>query len=226
VSVDFTQVPAALLAEPGLTLTHVRVYAYIQMQTLGRPGWDLSYGQIAAGVGSSRRATAVEAVAWLVDHGWLIKEERPDAPNLYAICREPGVRVGAPPVTPGRTIAGTPDRTHQENHSQDTDTPGAPPAAPGPRDADVLPLGNVERTPKRRAAATPLPDGWKIGDDLATWTEGVLPGLPSSEYRRIYEGFRDHALANDRRQVDWDAAWRNWVRREASMRASRGRRSS
>jgi hypothetical protein len=112
VSIDFAQIPIALLMEAPASA--LRAYGYIATQTLGRPGWDLSYQQIAEGIGSSRRATAIEAVTWLVDHGWLVKDERPDKPNLYGVCREPGVRIGAPPGTAERTSSGTPERTHQE----------------------------------------------------------------------------------------------------------------
>jgi hypothetical protein len=72
-------------------------------------------------------------------------------------------------------------------------------------------------TPQRKKPSTTLPDGWRPDE---TWTEANLPGLSGAQYRSLYERFRDHALATDRRCVDWDAAWRNWVRIEAT----RGRR--
>jgi hypothetical protein len=213
VSIDFTQIPTGLLDTEGVTLTHVRVYAFVQTQTLGRPGWDLAYTQIADGIGTTRKATAVEAIAWLVGHGWLIKEERPDAANLYAICREPGVRWGAPTGTPGRTETGTPQRTHRDTNPNTTPTPSACPPV-----ATQEALVPVVEPVTRRARQTALPDGWAPDDALAAWTEQALPG---ANYPLILSQFRNHAKASGRKQADWNAAWRVWIGKEVSMRDQR-----
>ena len=59
----------------------------------------------------------------------------------------------------------------------------------------------------RRAPELPLPDDWEPNTkhhDIAT-EEGI-------DCQREAEQFRDHAAANDRRQRDWDAAFRTWLR--------------
>jgi hypothetical protein len=64
------------------------------------------------------------------------------------------------------------------------------PAAPAPK-----PKG-------RRKAAVALPPDWSPGPYSVP--EGV-------DVQRELERFRNHARANDRRQADWNAAWRNWL---------------
>jgi len=36
-------------------------------------------------------------------------------------------------------------------------------------------------------------------------------GMDQARAERQFERFTNHALATDRRQVDWDRAWQNWV---------------
>jgi len=137
-SVPYSQVPSTLLLDPDMTLSAVRVWHVVYTETLGRPGWDLSYQQIADKIGSSRRQTAMDAVALLLNKGWLIRVRQKDAlgdsaPNLYVVCREPfvpwnaeSVRSSAQGGAANDTTPGTPDRTHQENHLPGEQTPPSP----------------------------------------------------------------------------------------------------
>lgn len=79
-----------------------------------------------------------------------------------------------------------------------------PPVVPLDADASAEPepRRNGRKRPKR-----PLPDDWTPKDDhLAICRERGLN--PAGEVAN----FRDHAQANDRRQVDWDASFRTWLR--------------
>lgn len=131
--VPFSQMPDDLVTDPDMTLSALRAWHVIFVETLGRPGWDMSYSQIAERIGSKRRATAVEAIDLLMRKGWLVRVRQKsaqgdDAPNLFSVCREPFVpwneRQTVPGGTPDRTGGGTPDRTHRENH-----LPGETPSA-------------------------------------------------------------------------------------------------
>lgn len=123
--VPFSQMPDDLINDPDMTLSALRAWHVIYVETLGRPGWDMSYGQIAERIGTKRRATAVDAIDLLLRKGWLIRmrqksQQGDDAPNLFSVCREPHVpwneRQTVQGGTPDRTRGGTPDRTHQKNH--------------------------------------------------------------------------------------------------------------
>jgi hypothetical protein len=43
---------------------------------------------------------------------------------------------------------------------------------------------------------------------MRTWASERVPAI---NLARETEKFKNHAKANDRRQVDWQAAWRNWM---------------
>ena len=60
----------------------------------------------------------------------------------------------------------------------------------------------------RKSASTPWPEGWEPDGDLVRWTEENCPHIDTvAEWVK----FRAHALANDRRQVRWEQAWRMWA---------------
>jgi hypothetical protein len=58
----------------------------------------------------------------------------------------------------------------------------------------------------RKRAARRLPDGWQPNDRHRAFASEHGIDLPHEAGQ-----FRNHAKANDRRQVDWDAAFRTWL---------------
>lgn len=89
--------------------------------------------------------------------------------------------------------------------------PDIEPVALGFLQAHTEPTPESHTTPSskgsaRKRAARPLPDDWTPNDrhhEFAA-THGI--DVPHES-----EQFRQHAKANDRRQVDWDAAFRTWL---------------
>ena len=74
-------------------------------------------------------------------------------------------------------------------------------------------------TRARCARTRALPDDWNPPEDA--YDLGAEIGLTSAEIENETAAFRDHAKANDRRQADWTAAWRQWVRKAATWKAER-----
>lgn len=74
-------------------------------------------------------------------------------------------------------------------------------------------------TRARRARTHALTDDWNPPEDA--YELGAEIGLTSAEIENETAAFRDHAKANDRRQADWTAAWRQWVRRAGTWKAER-----
>jgi hypothetical protein len=106
--------------------------------------------------------------------------------------------------------------------------PEAGASAPGDlilTDAPHRQAPKPRRTAARRRAAAPIPDGFEVTAALRTWANERAPLV---KLARETERFINHAKAHDRRQVDWEAAWRNWMLRaqefaeEAHPLASRG----
>ncbi|MDR0458711.1 MAG: hypothetical protein LBH10_06780, partial [Burkholderiaceae bacterium] len=80
-----------------------------------------------------------------------------------------------------------------------TDPPVAPPAA----------------APKNRVG-TRLPDGWALPRPWGDWALGERADLSADDVRREAACFADywHGKAGaDARKADWEATWRNWIRR-------------
>lgn len=87
-----------------------------------------------------------------------------------------------------------------------------------PSTVDLVPstsaVADAPRAPKaekksRKGNAGPLPDGYLLPDQIATY--GAEQGLSKSEISREHQRFCNHAKQNDRRCVDWEAAERNWL---------------
>lgn len=106
----------------------------------------------------------------------------------------------SPDVSPGDT-EGTPD-------GKDEGTPeGVTPSRPVPSRPDPT---RPKVKSERRAPEKQLPDDWQPNDDHRT-----LAADQAVDVEHEAAKFRDHAAANDRRQRDWDAAFRTWLRRAA-----------
>jgi hypothetical protein len=76
------------------------------------------------------------------------------------------------------------------------------PARPDP----VLPTEEPSTTRGRKRPATPIPDDWKPNEGHAELAHRLGVDLAFQA-----EQFRNHAEANDRRQVRWDATFRQWL---------------
>jgi hypothetical protein len=107
--------------------------------------------------------------------------------------------------------------------------PDLPPDLPPDPDPDldlsisVGGVGGADRSPpkatrakKPRRAETPIPEGW-IPDATATQLAADL-GLDRD---REALAFRDHALTRARVAVDWQAAFRTWLRKSSEFRRDR-----
>ncbi len=88
-------------------------------------------------------------------------------------------------------------------------TPDAlPPATPAPKAAAPVAA--------KAQGATRLPDGWALPKAWGEWALAERPDFTADDVRREAECFADHWHAKagaDARKVDWQATWRNWVRR-------------
>jgi hypothetical protein len=71
----------------------------------------------------------------------------------------------------------------------------------------------VEGKPSKPAKrASRLPDDWVLPQDWGEWAE--KEGLSDSEILREAEKFKDHWQSTGNTKADWEATWRNWIRRK------------
>ena len=72
-----------------------------------------------------------------------------------------------------------------------------------------------EKPPKGGKKKNPLPSrlkaDWELPQEWGDWAE--TEGLTGEEILREAEKFRDYWLGNGKTKVDWEATWRNWIRR-------------
>jgi hypothetical protein len=216
--------PDDLINDPDMTLSALRAWHVIYVETLGRPGWDLSYQQIAEHIGTKRRATAVDAIDLLLRKGWLVRirqksAQGDDAPNLFAVCREPNVpwneRQTVPGGTPDRTGGGTPQRTHRETHLpvESAATPPLP-AMEGLTDTFTSKTAAPPKAKRQRRPATGIPTGWTadaMPADLFAATRKKHPHIPPADIKYEWGRFINWNEAKGTLWSDWSAAWRNWI---------------
>lgn len=97
----------------------------------------------------------------------------------------------------------------------DGDDPSASPAAP--------PTPAAKKTKAR--TGTRLPDRWQLPKSWGDWAMANRPDMDADAVRREAEIFADHwrgKAGADARKADWEATWRNWVRRSNGLPRSSG----
>ena len=56
--------------------------------------------------------------------------------------------------------------------------------------------------------------GWELTDELRTWAAREVPGV---DIERETPRFHDYWLGNGKLMANWDAVFRNWMRRAPQM---------
>jgi uncharacterized protein YdaU (DUF1376 family) len=67
-------------------------------------------------------------------------------------------------------------------------------------------------TPRKRGSR--LPADWAIPDDWIDWARTERADWDARTVLRVSLEFRDHWLSKGEARADWQATWRNWVRRQ------------
>lgn len=85
---------------------------------------------------------------------------------------------------------------------------GSPPASPVP------PKGG------KTDSGTRLPDQFPVSAEMAAWAREKAPSCGTADHEAFCDYWRGVPGAKGRKR-DWEATWRNWMRREHERRASR-----
>jgi hypothetical protein len=134
----------------------------------------------------------------------------PDCPH----CRPPTTPTHAPDSGP----PSAPDSADQSPPESPPDSPpNRPPIGEANRRLEKRREEKKNKTPpsgelRARARATQLPQDWQPSPTLHTWATDTCPYVNlTAETAK----FADHWRSKGERRVDWDATWRNWIRRAA-----------
>lgn len=133
-----------------------------------------------------------------------------------------------PPVEDGRqwkdTSGSGPPVEADDQWRQTSESTGSPASYPPEAGFRTEPTVNPQGTQRegrasknKRKPETPLPDHWQPTD-----AHHRLAAELGVDCDHEAAKFSDHAAANDRRQRDWDASFRTWLRRSRDYGASTG----
>lgn len=105
------------------------------------------------------------------------------------------------------------DWTDISNGLDENDQP-IPDSKPYTKPDDIGP----KPKPKQKRAVS-LPENWVPSD--RNIDDAIKAGLSQQDIDHEANQFLNHAIANDRKQKDWDAAWRMWVGKSKQFSANR-----
>lgn len=133
------------------------------------------------------RSSVIRKLAWLEEAGFLSRTLQPHPDGSF----------GNNVYTLGGSVRVTPPPV-SEGHQ------GSVRVTPKPISE---PINASQQGPLQR-----LPDDWAPADPA--WAPQAYPNM---EHGLELEKFTDHFRANGERRRDWDACWRNWIRRAATF---------
>ncbi len=186
----FTQVPNAWLRDSRLTLKARGLLALLMSHS---PGWSVSINSLIQ-ENIEGRDSLKAAVAELEEFGYLKRAQSRDGGKFSeAVWTTNSPWVGKPLTEKPLTEKPLTDNPHPKN--------------------TITKNTNVKNT-REGAGATRLSKDWKPSDEtLAVMSEH----FPRLDIKLETHKFKDYWLANTRNAMkkDWDAAYRNWIRKAA-----------
>jgi hypothetical protein len=125
------------------------------------------------------------------------------------------------PVSTGTTVPLETDFNRHETDFKRHET-GVSTGTPVPPTNKEIPNQNTKKD-RVRATATYLPDDWSPAPELVAQMRAEQPHIDQDTELKI---FRDHWRSTDKnpKKRNWDATYRNWIRRAAQQQRPNNRR--
>jgi hypothetical protein len=77
---------------------------------------------------------------------------------------------------------------------------------------------SAEKSSAPKQSGKALPKDWVLPKAWGEWALSERPDLTADDVRKISESFKDHWLSTANqaksKRADWEATWRNWIRRQ------------
>jgi hypothetical protein len=238
---DWLRLYSDMPSDPKIgTLTDAEFRTWIELLcAAGKHGVDGDTGLTAATINWALRRDVTVTVPRLIERdlvtineagnyvikAWEKRQHKSDSSAERTREYRARIKAGAPARASGLSV------TSPSRHSDALDTE-ADTEADTELDKSVFVGGAADDeapakgTPPRPAARSEssmgkrLPKGWMLPKAWGDWALAEKPGWEPDQVRRVAELFRDHWIAKagkEGRKADWEATWRNWVRREQSL---------
>lgn len=114
-------------------------------------------------------------------------------------------------------------KEQEQEQEKEKTPPAAVPPPPKPTATKRQPPASPSAPPAaagKPSVGTRLPEDWQLPKPWGEWAAIEQPTWTADHIRKIAAGFRDHWVSKpgpDARKLDWEATWRNWVRREKPL---------
>lgn len=187
------------------------VYLLLLMHSWDQQGPLPLDEQECAGIANCRSADEVDALRYILDRFWVRMDDGWYNRRMQAELER------ANAISLKRKSAGAKGYQAKAKHllskrkaSASTLTPTTTPT--------LTPTTKTTSTPSA-SRKTPCPQEFEITVGMQSWAE--QEGIPANRLMPETEKFLDHARANDRKCLNWKAAWRNWLRKAKEMQPVR-----
>ena len=198
-------IPSRAVSDSELTATHLRVLCAIGSFTGKDQSAYPKQSTIAEVIGVTRE-TVNRAIKLLKERGYVdvadqYRDDGGQRASLYSVRLDPCDDEVTPPVT----HAITPKNDPIERYT-DTDVSVLENASTEPKKREVAPKSSA-RGARIRPNWTPTPKDYAFASS---------EGMTREEINREADTFRDYWISASGRnaaKLDWEATWRNWIRR-------------
>jgi hypothetical protein len=215
---SFTIISNAWLRDPALSWKAKGLLSYIASHA---PGHTLTSDQIVA-EGMDGRDAVRAGLVELEQRGYLKRVKlRGEGGKItgtdYELGEPDQMAINGKPSA-GKPGPGADQQEQHEDAAQASDGFSGAGKAAGKKTTPQ----KTEKTPSATPRGTRLPEGWEPTDKTLDWcAHELIPGGRWSESSRVFIR-REHAkftdywtakAGRDAVKLDWDATWRNWMRR-------------
>ena len=190
---DFTQIPNAWLRDNRLSLGSIGLLAQLLSH---RPGWKITQENLAKANNVGRDAVRT-MINELVDSGYLKRSEKRQRNSAGHLAGYDYVTCD--PMLDEPTLA---------------EPTLAEPTQVDPTHKKTISKNTIYKKTKERVRS--LPDDWKPKETLYLDDRYSVLDIDSEA-----ESFRNWCLANGKKYADWDAAFRNWLKKGLDFHAKR-----
>jgi hypothetical protein len=186
-------IASALTLDPAAVVGHlIKVWAWFNKHTQDGHAQGVTHALLDRITGVTGMGETMMSAGWLEQHDNMLCMPKFDRHTSESAKK--------------RALAS--NRQSRKRHAESVTK-----ALPEKRREEIKELGPT----LRKKPASACPETFEVNDVMAQWA--VSQGLPEGRVIPETEKFLDHWRAVGKVRTDWDATWRNWIRKAVEFRA-------